>query len=138
MDHTPFDKTDLSEMTVEAKRRWGGTEEYKEFERRDAGKNGEKRGEDAEGLMAIFAKLGKLKELSPEEPSVRDAVRELQAYISEHYYNCSDRVLAGLGMMYAKDERFKANIDDAGGEGTAEFAAIAIKAYCSEKQRSRI
>lgn len=32
--------------------------------------------------------------------------------------------------MYALDPRFKANIDGAGGPGTADFAYRAIEAYC--------
>ena len=36
--------------------------------------------------------------------------------------------LAGIGKMYACDERFKKNIDKYG-EGTAEFAAGAIEIY---------
>ena len=32
--------------------------------------------------------------------------------------------------MYVADERFKENIDRAGGTGTAEFVARAIEIYC--------
>ena len=49
------------------------------------------------------------------------------AHITENYYTCTDEILAGLGKMYVADERFKKNIDKYG-EGTAEFAAEAIKA----------
>ena len=38
--------------------------------------------------------------------------------------------LAGLGKMYVADELFKKNIDKYG-DGTAEFAAKAIKYYCN-------
>lgn len=34
--------------------------------------------------------------------------------------------LRGLGEMYVSDERMKRNIDQAGGEGTAEFVSQAI------------
>ena len=54
----------------------------------------------------------------------------LQRYITEHYYACTAEILAGLGQMYTADERFRANIDRAGGEGTAQFAAAAIAEYC--------
>ena len=39
--------------------------------------------------------------------------------------------LAGLGKMYACDERFKKNIDKYG-EGTAEFASKATAVYYKE------
>lgn len=32
--------------------------------------------------------------------------------------------------MYAEDERFRQNIDKAGGNGTAEFVRQAIEVYC--------
>ena len=35
--------------------------------------------------------------------------------------------------MYVNDERFKHNIDKAGGEGTAEFVNQAIAFYCSNE-----
>lgn len=41
-------------------------------------------------------------------------------------------ILSSLGEMYAGDGEFKANIDKAGGEGTAQFAAEAIKVYCGK------
>jgi len=34
------------------------------------------------------------------------------------------------GNLYVTDERFRENIDKAGGEGTAAFVSKAIAAYC--------
>ncbi|MBQ2899840.1 MAG: TipAS antibiotic-recognition domain-containing protein, partial [Oscillospiraceae bacterium] len=56
--------------------------------------------------------------------------KELQDFITGNYYTCTDEILSGLGKMYVGDERFKNNIDKAGGTGTAEFAAKAIEIYC--------
>ena len=55
-------------------------------------------------------------------------VKELQDYITENYYTCTNEILAGLGQMYVADERFKANIDK-NGDGTAEFVSKAIENY---------
>ena len=107
----------------EAKERWGGTAAWEEFEKRSGSVN-----EAADGLMKLFARLGELKELSPESDEAQAAVAEIQRYITEHYYTCTDEIFAGLGEMYAADERFKKNIDAAGGEGTAEFVRDAIRA----------
>jgi subtilisin family serine protease len=63
-------------------------------------------------------------------PEVQAAIAGIQTFITEHYYNCTKQIFAGLGQMYAADERFKANIDRAGGEGTAEFVSSAIEIYC--------
>ena len=53
-------------------------------------------------------------------------VKKLQGYITEHFYNCTDAILAGLGEMYVADDRFRSNIDRHG-EGTAEFIRQAIQ-----------
>ena len=57
-------------------------------------------------------------------------VCRLQQFITDHYYTCTKEILAGLGEMYAADERFRQNIDRAGGQGTAAFAARAIRVFC--------
>lgn len=111
----------------EAKERWGDTIAWREFEN-----HSDSVGEAADGLMALFARLGELKELSPESDKVQAAVKEIQQYITEHYYKCTDEIFAGLGEMYVADERFKKNIDKAGGAGTAEFARDAIHIYCNK------
>ena len=111
----------------EVKSRWGGTEAYREFEKK-------KPGEDAaKGLMEIFGRLGKLKDLPPEDAAVKTEVTNLQQYITDNYYTCTDEILSGLGEMYYADERFRKNIDKAGGDGTAYFASKAIKSYCDNK-----
>ena len=57
-------------------------------------------------------------------------VKELQDYITDHYYTCTKQILRGLGMMYIAGDEMTANIDAAGGEGTAQFAHEAIDIYC--------
>ena len=75
--------------------------------------------------------MGRIRHLSPACGEAQALVAKLQRFITEHYYNCTKQILSGLGQMYVADERFKANIDNAGGEGTAEFAAKAIEFYCA-------
>ena len=107
----------------EAKKRWGGTDAWREFEEKAPGK------EAADGLMALFAELGKLKELPTDDPRVSEAIGGLKRYISDNFYTCTDEILSGLGQMYSADPRFKASIDEAGGEGTAEFVSEATARY---------
>ena len=109
----------------EAKERWGDTAAWREFEKRsDTSK------ETGDGLMKLFARLGELKTLPPESDKAQVAVADIQKYITEHYYECTDEIFAGLGEMYVADERFRKNIDKAGGDGTAEFARVAIRVKC--------
>ena len=109
------------EYENEAKRRWGGSAAWREYESREPGSA------EAEGLMKIFSKLGRLRHEPAESPAVREAVAELRDYISANYYTCTPEIFRGLGRMYVSDPRFKENIDRAGGPGTAEFAARAIE-----------
>ena len=76
----------------EAKERWGDTAAWHEFEERSVSPD-----DAADGLMKLFAKLGELKELSPESNEVQAAVANIQCYITEHYYNCTTEIFAGLG-----------------------------------------
>lgn len=63
---------------------------------------------------------------------VQAQVANLQAYITENFYTCTKEILQNLGLMYVEDERFSANIDRAGGPGTAAFVSQAIAVYCKE------
>lgn len=80
--------------------------------------------------MQLFAELGGKRQLDPAAPEVQAIVCRLQQFITDHYYTCTKEILAGLGEMYAADERFRQNIDRAGGQGTAAFAARAIRVFC--------
>mgnify|MGYP001500105696 CR=1 FL=1 len=111
----------------EAKERWGYTAAWREFEKQSSSAD-----DAADGLIKLFARLGDLKKLPPECNEVQAAVSDIQQYITAHYYECTDEIFAGLGEMYVVDERFRKNIDKAGGDGTAEFARDAIRLYCGK------
>ena len=112
----------------EAKERWGDTAAWREYEKRsDASK------ETGDGLMKLFARLGEMKNLPPESDEAQAAVADIQQYITAHYYECADEIFGGLGEMYVADERFRKNIDKAGGAGTAEFDRTAIRVRCGKK-----
>ena len=115
---------------TEARSRWGTTDAYREHEKKTKNYTKEKWAEANDGLMAIFAEFAACKDSDASADSVKAQalVAKLQAHITENYYTCTDEILAGLGKMYACDERFKKNIDKHG-EGTAEFAADVIAAY---------
>ena len=116
---------------TEARERYGGTAAYREHEQKTKNYTKEKWSEANDGLMAIFAEFAACKDSGESSDSVQaqTLVAKLQAHITANYYTCTDEILAGLGKMYVADERFKKNIDKYG-EGTAEFAATAIEAYC--------
>lgn len=132
MDFTAFDTSKIKEYAAEAKATYGQTAEYKEFEEKSKKRTNEETQKINMQMMAIFAEFGKMREMPPESENVQAQVKKLQEFITENFYACSDDVLYGLGNMYVNDERFTANIDKAGGEGTAGFVFKAIKKYCGK------
>ena len=130
LDFTAFDTQKMKEYAREAKESWGQKPAYREYEQKAATRSPEEERQLGLELIGIIAEFGQMKEADPADEAVQAQVKELQKYISEHYYNCSDEILASLGQMYVCDERFTQNIDNAGGDGTAEFTHRAIEAYC--------
>lgn len=132
MDFSVFDTKKIEEYALQAKEQWGKTAEYKEFEQKSAGRSREDEQGIAEKFMQIFAEFGRMKESAPESDAVKQQVKKLQDYITQHYYHCSDEILHSLGQMYAGGGEFTSNIDRVGGEGTAKFTAEAIRVYCGK------
>ena len=130
MDFSAFGTKKMDEYAARAKEAWGGTPEYREYEEKAKGRAPAEEAELNARMMGIFAEFGALENRDPASPGARALVRKLQAFISEHFYTCPDRVLSGLGRMYAAGGEMAENIDKAGGEGTAAFAAEAIRITC--------
>lgn len=133
MNFDAFDQSELEAYKAEAKAKWGGTPAYQEYERRAAARKEGSSDGSAQDFMELFVQLGSLKHLSPQAGQVQEKVAALQAFITEHYYVCTEEILSGLGKLYVEDDRFRQNIDRAGGPGTAAFASQAIAAYCAQK-----
>ena len=132
MDFSAFDKKKLDEYAAEAKKTWGKTEAYKEFEEKSKGRTKEDTKDISGGLMQMFVTFGEMKEMNPADETVQKQVKRLQDYITAHFYNCTPQILYGLGQMYAAGGEFTENIDKTGGVGTAEFASKAIAIYCGK------
>ena len=113
----------------EVRERWGDTAPYKESEQRTAGYTQSDWNELSSGMDAIMEGFAELKTegFAPDDEPARLQVEKLKQFITERMYTCTDEILAGLGKMYACDERFRKNIDKYS-EGTAEFVACAIAA----------
>lgn len=117
----------------EVKEHWGDTAEYTESAEKTARRSKTENEAVSNGLMAIFARFGAVKNKGAASDEAQALVGALQQFITENYYTCPANVLQGLGEMYVADERFKANIDRTGGEGTAAFVSKAISEYVSRR-----
>lgn len=131
MDFKAFDTKKMDEYAAKAKENWGKTEAYKEFEEKSKDWTEETTGNIAKDMMVLFVEFGEMKDLDPSDERVQAQVKKLQDYITKNFYNCTNEILSGLGQMYACGGEFTTNIDNAGGEGTAEFCNRAIQIYCS-------
>lgn len=71
-----------------------------------------------------------MKDTDPSSEAALELVKKLQDFLTEHFYQCTNQILSGLGKMYAGGGEFTKNIDEYAGEGTAVFVNEAIQAYC--------
>lgn len=131
MDFSAFDKEEIEQFAEEVKNRWSETAAYKEYQQRTTTKTGAEQSAAANQLMQVFAEFGKVKHLEPDSDEARSLVEALRQCITENYYTCTLQILSELGQMYIHDERFKSNIDEMGGSGTAAFASKAVEHYCA-------
>lgn len=132
MDFSAFDTRKIDEYSERAKKQWGKTDAYKEFEEKSKDWTEETTKDIVNDFMKIFVVFGSMKDKDPAEPQVQEQVKKLQDYITVHFYNCTAQILSGLGRMYSGGGEFTENIDKAGGEGTADFTAKAIEVYCGK------
>ena len=128
MNFEPFDTTELDKYKAEAKAKWGNTTAYAEYAQKEA--QGKDFNSARAQMLQLFAELGTLRHLTPDDAAVQQKIAALQQFITDNFYTCTNEILCGLGQMYIADERFTQNIDKAGGEGTAQFVSEAIKVYC--------
>lgn len=137
MSFQEFDMTEIEEnkaaYAAEVKEKWGKTDAYGQYEKKTGAYTKMDWDNTNAGLMKQFEKFGALKEKGVKSSEVMDCVAEFVQYMTEHFYECTDEILDGLGMMYSQDVRFMKNIDKVGGDGTAVFVGEAIQAYLKQK-----
>lgn len=117
-------------LNEEVKERWGETQAYAEFSEKTKDYSKGRFADIYSGLENIFRDFSELMQsgAEPDSPEAQALVKKLQGYITEHYYTCTDEILAGLGQMYVADERFKENIDKYA-DGTTEYVCKTIEMY---------
>ena len=122
-----FSKEQIESYENEARERWGSTDAYKESRKRvgnmskaqwDAVKE---QGDEATRLMAGL--MGR----DPADPEVQAAIAKHHAWI-ENFYTAPAEMYAGLGQMYADDERFRAYYDNYAPD-LADFMRDAMAIY---------
>lgn len=137
MDFKAFDRSKLDEYSKRAKELYENTPEYKEMEEKQKNRTREEDQLLADRFMLLFKEAGEMRNTDPASPKAQDLVKRIQNYITENMYTCSNTILRSLGKMYSGGGDFTKNIDEYGGEGTAEFVDHAIQIYCeSDKTKA--
>lgn len=132
LNYEGFDYHKIDDYSAQAKTMWGKTEAWKEFEQKSKGRTSEDAKAIGGEMMALFTKVGRLREQDPGSAEAQHWVADLQAFITAHYYTCTKPMLKCLGEMYAGGGSMTENIDNAGGHGTGVFAKQAIDIFCGD------
>ena len=132
MNFKEIDMRKIDDYANQAKALYGKTDAYKEYEKKSAGRSKEAENALGDQVMDFFVRLGTMRHMDPGCAEVQAWVKELQAFFTEHYYNCTNPILLSLAESYAGGGSMNENIDNAGGSGTGAFAREAIRIYCGE------
>lgn len=123
---------ELDDYSAQAETLYGKTEAYRESQEKAKGRTKEQEKDLGKHTMAMFERLGQMKNLASDSSEVQAWVKELQGFFTENFYNCTREILLGLGDLYAGGGSMTENIDAAGGKGTGAFAREAIRVYCGK------
>ena len=127
-----FDFKKIDDYAAQAKALYGKTDAYKEYQQKEKSRTKEQSNAVNGQVMDFFVRLGQIKDQDPGSEAAQAWVKELQAFFTEHFYNCTPQILLGLAEMYASGGSMTENIDAAGGKGTGQFAKEAIAIYCKQ------
>ena len=133
MNFEEFDPKKPDDYSTQAKALYGKTAAYKEYAQKAQNRTGEQENELGNRIMDFFVRLGQMRPMEPDCEAARSWANELQAFISEHYYNCTPQIFGCLAESYADGGAMNENIDRAGGPGTGVFAKQVITAYLAAR-----
>ena len=141
MDFSKFDVAEIEslkkEYAKEAKERWGETKAYEESLKRTEQYQKEDWNRIMSEMNYLIEAFAQCRNQLPGDKKVQELVEQWKSMITKNYYECTDEILAGLGIMYQEDERFKKNMDRHG-EGTAKFMRDAITFYCQNNKTEHL
>ena len=124
-----FDPKKMDEYSQQAKALYGKTDAYKEFQQKSKDRTPQQEKDLGAQVMDFFVRLGQLRPCEPDCEAAQTWVKELQDFLTAHFYTCTPEILQGLAQSYAGGGSMTENIDKAGGIGTGEFAKQVIDAY---------
>ena len=109
MDFSAFDTKKMDEYAAEAKKAWGNTPAYREYEQKAKGRSKEETAEVNRKMMEIFTEFGAIRQEDPASEKAQALVRKLQNFISAHflYLHGSDPFRFGSVVCRRRRDDFK-------------------------------
>lgn len=129
MDFINFDPKKPDDYGTQAKALYGKTDAYKEYAKKTKNRTKEQENALGDQVMDFFVRLGQMCPMAPDCEAAQRWAKELQTFITEHYYTCTPQILKCLAESYADGGAMNENIDRAAGKGTGLFAKQVIDAY---------
>jgi MerR family transcriptional regulator, thiopeptide resistance regulator len=114
---------------AEAEERWGGSDAYRESQRRVSSytkRDWRKIKSEAEAIDERLARLLSSGAAADSEAAM-DAAEQHRLHITRWFYDCTSEIHVGLAEMYVADPRFKSRYE-AIAPGLAEFVRAAVNA----------
>jgi DNA-binding transcriptional MerR regulator len=119
---------------AEAEERWGDAEAWAQSQRRTAAYDKEdwvRIRTEADGVERRFAEA--LRSGVPADSrQAMDVAEEHRQHIGRWFYDCPPQLHAGLGRMYAEDERFAAHYESVA-PGLARYVSTAVQANAARR-----
>ncbi|MFG3254327.1 MerR family transcriptional regulator [Streptomyces sp. NPDC048172] len=129
-----FGDFDPDAYAEETERRWGGTEAYRESQRRAASYTKEDWKRFKEEFDGIHRRIAEAMErgAAPDSEEATDLAEEHRLFISRTSYECGHAMHTSLGEMYVADPRFTATYE-AVRPGLAVYLRDAIRANAERR-----
>ncbi len=124
-----FDPKKMDEYSTQAKALYGKTNAYREYTEKSKNRTTEQEKDLGEQVMDFFARLGKMHPCAPDCAAAQNWAKELQDFLTEHFYTCTPQIFGTLAESYAGGGSMTENIDRVGGAGTGAFAKEVIGIY---------
>ncbi len=88
----------------------------------------------AKGMDDLFAELAKIRNVDPGSATAQAAMDKMYNHFNANFgFQYSLEAFAGVGQMYATDERFTVNVDKYG-DGLSKFLSEAMKIYAENRK----
>ena len=129
MDFEGFDPKKIDQYSQQAKTLYGKTDAYKEYTQKASGRSRQQEADLGAQVMDFFVRLGQLRPCAPDSEAAQTWAKDLQAFLTEHFYTCTPQIFRSLAESYAGGGSMTENIDRAGGSGTGAFAKQVIDIY---------